>query len=220
MTDKRRTLSDEELGNLLRLGDPASDGREPSRDQIAAMRRAVLNSVDTRATTRPRFSRSLVTAMATLAVALVALVILLQAGPWGEVLQPETGPATTADPAPVTDTEPTPVESPVTEAIDPVETAPLVAAEEDPAAAATDPSPDAIGISEVPSTTVAEVPSADAVQQAASVGAPESPGAADTGREARTVQFTAPGGTRIIWTLDPEFEFPIAEPDTGARGEM
>jgi hypothetical protein len=32
----------------------------------------------------------------------------------------------------------------------------------------------------------------------------------DTDRQARTVQFVAPRGTRIIWTLDPNFESPIA----------
>ncbi len=35
---------------------------------------------------------------------------------------------------------------------------------------------------------------------------------------ARTVQFTAPRGTRIIWTLDPEFESPISGPE--ARQEQ
>ncbi len=36
----------------------------------------------------------------------------------------------------------------------------------------------------------------------------DSPSPAD--KQARTVQFTAPRGTRIIWTLDPNFESPIA----------
>ena len=199
MKDDRRNLSDEELGELLRLGDPAGDGQNPSREDIAAMRRTVLNAVDPRVTARPRLSRSLVATMATVAVALIALVILLQAGPWGEVLQPEPGPVTPDESAPVADAGPAPAEPSGAEAVGPVETAPLAAVderpEEGPAAAATEPSPDAIAISEVPSTAVAE-------------------------REVRTVQFTAPGGTRIIWTLDPDFEFPLAEPDTGARGEL
>ena len=45
--------------------------------------------------------------------------------------------------------------------------------------------------------------------------APESPAARhapatgpdeDTERKARQIQFSTPGGTRVIWTLDPDFE--------------
>jgi hypothetical protein len=45
-------------------------------------------------------------------------------------------------------------------------------------------------------------PSATPVVAAAGPSSPD--------REPRTVRFTAPRGTRIIWTLDPNFESPIA----------
>ena len=34
------------------------------------------------------------------------------------------------------------------------------------------------------------------------------PGAAveETDRKARQIQFSTPGGTRVVWTLDPDFE--------------
>jgi hypothetical protein len=39
------------------------------------------------------------------------------------------------------------------------------------------------------------------------VAAPADPvsGTADGGGERRQVQFSTPGGTRIIWTIDPDF---------------
>lgn len=39
-------------------------------------------------------------------------------------------------------------------------------------------------------------------------------------RQARTVQFTAPGGTRIIWTLDPDFELSTAGGDARQEQEQ
>jgi hypothetical protein len=193
MTIDRQGLSEEELGKLLRLGDPASDGHEPSREEVADMRRAVLNAVDTPAAAHPWLSRSALAAAATVAVALIALAILLQAGPWGEVLQPETGPATPAEPAPVAVTEPSRVE----------------------------PLPEPAPQIEVPGAVVAEA--AVVVEDPAAMAATETPSDVvppAVGREARTVRFTAPGGTRIIWTLDPDFQVPVTELGDRARGEM
>lgn len=208
MARNRRHLSDEEIGKLLRLGDPANDGSEPAREEVDAMRRTVLNAVDTRGSTRPWPSRSLVTAMATVAVALIALAILLQAGPWGEVLRPETGPATSAEPAPEAATPSTPTD-------------PVAAAEEIPEAPVTEPSPDRANTAEVPDAAVAVLPAA-AGERTALAAMEEAPDVLPptVAREPRTVQFTAPGGTRIIWTLDPDFVLPISEPDDRARGEL
>ena len=208
MTSDRRNLSDEEIGKLLRLGDPASDGSEPAREEVAAMRRTVLNAVDTRASSRPWPSRSLATAMATVAVALIALAILLQAGPWNEVPQPEAGPATSTEPAPEIATPSTPTD-------------PVAAAEEIPEAPVTEPSPDPANAAEVPEATVAALPAA-AGEPTALAAVEESPDVLPptAARKPRTVQFTAPGGTRIIWTLDPDFELPVGEPDDQARGEL
>jgi hypothetical protein len=73
----------------------------------------------------------------------------------------------------------------------------------------------------VPSTNVADLSNDPTAPQAAgTVEETANFDSADADRAARTVQFTAPGGTRIIWTLDPDFDFPVTEPDTGARGEM
>jgi len=222
MTNDRRNLSDEELGKLLRLGDPVGDGREPSCDEIAAMRRTVLNAVDTRAATRPWLSRSLVTAAATVAVALIALAILLQAGPWGEVLQPETGPATPAETAPATagaeassqEIEPQADPGAATGTPTPaVPTEAVAAVEEAPEAVMTEPSRDPATVGEAPVDPEAP-PTLAAVEEAPLID----PLAVE--REPRTVHFTTPGGTRIIWTLDPDFELPVSEPDTRARGEM
>lgn len=203
MRSNRRNLSDEELRKLLKLGDPAGDGNDSTTDEIAAMRRTILNAVDSGAVARPWLSRSLVTASATVAVALVALTILLRTGPWGEVLQPETGPATPAESEPAAATGPTPTALPE----------PVASLDEGAAEVVTAPPTDP--------TVVADVPHA-AENPPAIASADDSQGIVSptVEREPRTVQFTAPGGTRIIWTLDPDFELPESEPDDRARGEL
>jgi len=57
-----------------------------------------------------------------------------------------------------------------------------------------------------PTATLASQPENTTVAAVAHPSPPE--------RQARTVRFTAPRGTRIIWTLDPNFESPIAERET------
>lgn len=172
------------------------------------MRRTVLNAVDTDAGRRPWPFRSLITVAATVAVTLIALAILLQAGPWGEVFRPDTGPPTPAEPAQEVVTPSTPIES-------------VATTEEIPEAPVIEPSPDATNAAEVLDAAIAVVPAAagepttlGAVEESPDVVPPT------VAREPRTVQFTAPGGTRIIWTLDPDFRLPVSEPDTAARGEI
>jgi hypothetical protein len=204
MAADRKNLSDDELRKLLNLGDPAGYGDEPAPEELNAMRRTVLNSIDTSPAAQPWFSRSLTTAMATVAVALIAISILLQAGPWGEVLQPATGPVTPAEPAPPTTQEPPPSQT-------------VAAVEEVPDVVVTEPSPDSAA--ELPaaaeeSVVAEEPPALAAMEESQGLAAPSE------GRQPRTVQFTAPGGTRIIWTLDPDFQLPVSEPDSQARGEL
>jgi hypothetical protein len=78
-----------------------------------------------------------------------------------------------------------------------------------PQARSSRPAPDAIP--EVPGAS----PSGPARQpsSASSVAVlPETTVAPAADRKARTLQFTAPRGTRIIWTLDPEYVSPTAVP--------
>ena len=208
MRADRKNPSDGELRELLNLGDPAGDGSEPAPEEINSMRRTVLNAIDTSPAVQPWLSRPYVTAAAMVTIALIALTILLRAGPWGAVLQPEPGPVILAEPVPGVATESTPTES-------------VAAAEEPPEAPVTEPSPDPAIAAEVPDAAIAEVP-ASAGEQPTLAAVEESPDVlpSTVAREPRTVQFTTPGGTRIIWTLDPDFQLPVSEPDDRARGEL
>ena len=217
MRADRRNPSDDELRKLLNLGDPAGDGHPPDAQEIAAMRRTVLNAVDTGAATRPWLSSSFVTAAATVAVAHIALAILLRAGPWGTVLQPETGPATPAETAPAAPIDPAAAESPSAVAAEPsLEPSP----EEVPQGMEPQAASEA-AVAELPEAAANQRPEVAAgeltlaaVEESLDIAAPVA------ARERRTVQFTAPGGTRIIWTLDPDFQLPVSEPDDRARGEL
>lgn len=224
MKTRRERLSDEELRDLLRQGDPAADGSEPTPDEFAAMRRTMLNQVDTSPTKSAWLSWSTMTVAATVTVAVIALAILLQVGPTGIV--PEPGPEPTVQQPPATDplaASPRPEEP--GEPSSPSETA---AEPEQPPAG-------------TPAGQVAEAAPTEGAQPGAQPGAQQAapqPGVAaaepgaqltatappqetpPTDRQARTVQFTAPGGTRIIWTLDPDFQLPASEPDQAARGEL
>ena len=53
------------------------------------------------------------------------------------------------------------------------------------------------------STTSRPAPSADATRHAPAPEPAATGGAAADGAEARQVQFETPGGTRIVWVLDP-----------------
>lgn len=88
---------------------------------------------------------------------------------------------------------------------------------EPPRQAVADASVDAPGIFEPQpgaGNPAIDQPAAQAATEPAAVTVADGPAVADsttpdTDRQARTVQFVAPRGTRIIWTLDPNFESPI-----------
>ena len=131
------------LRELLRLGDPAGDGREPTADEWAAMReriRAEVSGAEDARRGRPRApfaGWAWAAAAASIAVAVVLLPRLLYR---------------------------------------PDDTGTLVTG----------------GASERGSSVAA--------------GASGRSGRADRG--SRSMQFTTPGGTRVVWTLDPGFALP------------
>jgi len=94
--------------------------------------------------------------------------------------------------------------------------APVVPSPAAQQARSSDPAPDAI--SEVPGARASGPARQPSATPASAIDTP--PGAGDltttetpvTDRKARTLQFTAPRGTRIIWTLDPEYVSPTAAP--------
>ena len=212
-SDQRRG-DDDKLASLLRDADPAAD---PAADEaviapaeLAAMRRALIAAADAPASSkrwglgkpRPRAALPMAAAAGAAAVALWLL------GP--TVLAP-VDPSPTAQQARSSDSAPDAItEVPGGRASDPAR---------QPSA---DPS-DAV----LPETTVlpptvsaagSPPPASAAVAPAPPIEAP--PGAGDltttetpsTDRKARTLQFTTPRGTRIIWTLDPEYVSPTAAP--------
>jgi hypothetical protein len=106
----------------------------------------------------------------------------------------ESSPAATAAVAPV---EPS---AAATAAVAPVEPSAAATAAAGPAEPSSATSPAAPPRAAAPSAPILEAASATVRQ-----------GDASPPREnTRTVQFVAPGGTRIIWTIDPNFEPPIA----------
>ncbi len=221
MKADHKNLSDGALRKLLNLGDPAGDGNEPTLEELTAMRRTVLNAIDTNPAARSWLSRPYATAATTVAVALIALALLLRAGPWGTVLQPETGSVTPAEPAPAAPIEST---TAVVESLEALAAEP--SADPAPTTAGTEaspqgmepqtelqPAPRVAAVAELPVST-ADEPTVAAVEESQGIVPPT------VEREPRTVRFTAPGGTRIIWTLDPDFQLPVSEPDDRARGEL
>ncbi len=221
MKANHENLSDGELRKLLNLGDPAGDGNEPTLEELTAMRRTVLNAIDTSPAARPWLSRPYATAAATVAVALIALALLLRAGPWGAVLQPETRPVTPAEPVPAATNDSAAAVAEDSEALaaEPsADPAPTTAGTEAPPQGMEpqtelQPAPQAAAVAELAVSTTDE-PTVAAVEESQGIVPPTAE------REPRTVRFTAPGGTRIIWTLDPDFQLPVSEPDDRARGEL
>jgi hypothetical protein len=51
-----------------------------------------------------------------------------------------------------------------------------------------------------------DTPVQTAVEPAGAVASPQSVAGAASNIERRQVQFATPGGTRIIWTIDPDFQ--------------
>lgn len=203
MSEKRH---EDDLRRLLQRGDPAADDNGMTPDEIAEMRRAILAEAD-----RPSqqgLLPFLSVLMRPLPAAATAVAVLILAALWLYPWEPSRptfpgsgGPAV-ADAPPLTPPEPTGGQEATAPA--PEEPAPLA-----PTPAASEPVAEARSAERIPETSIVEPsPQRELVVDTEPV--------AD--RQARTVLFTSPLGTRIIWTLDPEFESPLAEP--GAREEQ
>ena len=178
---------DHELGRLLRAGDPAGDGRDPDRNELLTWRRQTLNAAGSDQGLLSRRTRLLPLMAATAAVVLAAMFFFLPERPTPTSQAPQI--AVTPPPArPATEPE-----EGVPAAV-PESTAPL--AEQPPLLIATSPPAEAV------TTEVDATLQPNRVAAVASTsGAEVIPAAAS-----RTLQFTAPGGTRLIWTLNPDLQ--------------
>jgi len=169
---------DDELREVLRGWDPARGdvGLDPA--EAARMRRAVVEAGTRRPAWVPRL------AWGSLAAAALVLVALA-----GRGLVRETAP------------EPPPAVATTPGATEPGEEPTTLAAATPPDS----PEPEPLPIppaSEPAGVTVASSAAAPVVPEpVVTANLPEAAAA----RDPRQVQFTAPGGTRIIWTLDPDF---------------
>lgn len=188
MTAKGGPSNASELREILRRGDPLSEDR-PTIEEVRRMRQAVLNGSFDR-TARPSSAwRSLAAfAGATALLALAAMAALWMVRPASQQtrLHPASAnlAASNAPPA-------APVPSPTS--VQP----PAHAAANGVIASA----PPAAGR-----------PRAGRRQHAGQAIAPETAGTREGGRQQydrpRQLQFTAPGGTRLVWVLDPNFALP------------
>ena len=197
MSTKGSSERDARLREILRQGDPAADEPGLSTGEVRAMRRAVLTAVPE----RRRFA--LVPVLATGAA--VALAVLLAVVLWrgGEpqgirppeekraarpaapvrpaappaVSEPPAIPQPPAAPEPRPSVEPEPVREPVR----PRQAAPRVVPPPPPALPEPEPLPERLELASVPEPSLPE------------------PGLA--GPQGRHVEFSTPGGTRIIWLL-------------------
>jgi hypothetical protein len=171
--------SHDELKRLLRDGDPAGDGSEPSPAEIARLRRTV---VETSRESRPAW----------LAVpALAAATILALAVAAWMLPRPGGAPGSAGPVDPVVDPRPVETEA-VTEAgsDDPAEIVVASTLPDDAATVAQGPPPPSLPLPTPPpgATPVSE---GNASAEAAS---------------SRTVRFTTPNGTRIVWVLNPNLD--------------
>ena len=185
MNDRHETESpdrNDDLARLLRHGDPADDGRAPDPVELAEMRQSIVAAADESAPS-PGFLTP--TGGWRIPVPLMAAtgLAVVALGVW-LVWSPGTPESSGTAASPPAEPKET-IAAPIPEL---PETAP--AGEEAP-------------------PLVADGPPAPAAEAA---GPPAESVAAGDEREARVVHFTAPRGTRIIWTLDPNFESPVAEP--------
>jgi hypothetical protein len=189
---RQKNLHDKALSTLLRRGDPAGDGRDPSPAEVAAWRQTVLAAARDRLPGRYRQAWNVAMATAGLLLLAVLLVPLLRpstvAPPSPQVadLGEPAAPDQVAPPARGTgalpDSEPTGRGRETTDTI--------ASGRVDPKTAS---HPGAGAIR--PADTMPPASGASHLESAA-----PSP--------ARTIRFTAPGGTRIIWKLDPGFSVP------------
>ena len=205
MNDNERRHDDEARGQpealtrLLRDADPAAGDPGLNPTEVAQMRRAITDAardgndrhrapIAWPAWMRPEWMRP---ALALAAIGIVAL-----------GLRVLVGPPPAAPPAPVADTgaaSTPPVEPPVANPGQPA----MIPIPDQRVTAASDP----------PAMTVPAPRPAEALAETGATSDPSPPNV-----RARTVHFTTPRGTRIIWTLDPDFKSPISGPD--ARQEQ
>jgi len=176
------------LRAILREGDPAGDGGSLPPERVREMRRRVLGSLAPRRPPRLLWAASAASA----AMAVLALVVTLALH--REVPPPAPGPETS--PAPIVPTAPT---APPAVLPAPVPPGPAVAP---PPAASTASEgmarrsrslargPRRVARAAAPATTVHEETPAASTASAASAAPLQ-------------IQFNTPGGTRVIWVLDP-----------------
>jgi len=170
---------EDRLRALLRRGDPAAGVAEGLPAHIAArMRARVVAAVSDRH--RPGFSPFVwATAAAAGIVVIVAIAVRPEAPPPPGPPEPPASPPAVAYAPPAA---PTPLSTPVV-------------------------TPPAERRREVLEAGAQSAPVASLPRVGAAVGLPavSTPAVVST-RKPLTVQFTTPAGTRIIWTLDPEFK--------------
>ena len=185
MRGKHDAGEEDRLRALLRRGDPAADAAEGLPAHIAArMRARVVAATSNRH--RPGFaSFAWATAAAAGILLLLAIVVRPEAPTtWSPSQVPERPRATEA-PAPGVLVPPPAGAPPGTPTASPPVEQPMTGRGTDPRPALLSSSP----------------------RVAAAVAPPSLSAPADAStRKALTVQFTTPAGTRIIWTLDPEFK--------------
>jgi len=179
MRGKHDAGEEDRLRALLRRGDPAADAAEGLPAHIAArMRARVVAATSDRH--RPGFSPFVwATAAAAGIVVIVAIAVRPEAPPPPGPPELPASPPAVADAPPVA---PAPLSTPVV----------------------TPPAEVQRGVSEA-GTRSAPVASSPRAAPVVALPAASTPAVAST-RKPLTVQFTTPAGTRIIWTLDPEFK--------------
>ena len=178
----RSFRDDHELGRLLRAGDPAGDGRDPDRNELQSWRRKILNAAGSGHGVLSRRTRLLPLMAAAAAVVLAVMFFLLPERPTPTSEAPQI--AMSPPPAPPATEPEEKAPMGVPEAASPV-------SEQPPLLSATSPSPEA-DTTPHPSPVATVASTADAAVIPASA--------------ARNLQFTAPGGTRVIWTLNPDLQ--------------
>jgi len=185
---QKETRSD--LRRLLQAGDPAADGRAPDTDELAAWRHAALLEAG-RAPAASLLRPVLLPVAAALACAALLAFLILDRAPAEGPAAPVMAQAPPAAPQAATDAD----------------------TSASPPAGPDGPDRELTGVADgsVEQLARAEDVPAPALQPAAPAPAPlpaamtpPDPSRPATAAVARTVQFTAPGGTRIIWTLNPD----------------
>lgn len=227
----RHWLSDEELRDLLHLGDPAADGSEPTAVEAATLRREILRRAEDltgaadadagvstgMATSRTSWAGGGRLAFAAVIVAVLVTAALLWNGGGDPTADRRVADEDTSAPAgAVTDAASANDSDPASGAsvAEPGTPAPPAASEVDVRA----PSPatpwrreDAAfstpegGGSEPPVVPSPPSLNATTAELLASAPAPKTE-VGRAGAERRRVEFVAPGGTRIIWVLDPDLD--------------